>query len=44
VRLGKEADLGQTREWVLQQRPAQIGEKVPLFFGFETVTHGDNPA
>jgi hypothetical protein len=37
-------ELPATKQWVLQQRPAEIGEKVPLFFGFETITHADNPA
>lgn len=42
VRMGEQ--MPYTREFVLEQRPAQIGEKVPLFIGFETLTHADNTA
>jgi len=32
-----------TLKLVLQQRPAEIGEKVSLFIGFETLTNAENP-
>jgi hypothetical protein len=32
-----------TLKLVLQQRPAEIGEMVSLFIGFETLTNAENP-
>ena len=32
-----------TLKLVLAQRPAAIGETVPLFIGRETLTHAENP-
>jgi hypothetical protein len=32
-----------TEKLVLKQRPAAIGEAVPLFIGWETLTNAENP-
>ena len=40
-RLGE--PMPNTEKLVLQQRPAAIGEAVPLFIGWETLTNAENP-